>query len=129
MYVLDGNPLSPPPEPTNSNFFLISVLQREKLIGGTNYLDWMCNLRITLRYDDYEYVMDNPIPNIDELSTEEENVANYKHVEDLNKVSCIMIASMCSDLKKTFKNTWDYEMNLQLDEMFQKRARQERLKL
>ena len=64
-----GTPLPPPPPPTpNSNFGLISVLQREVLTGGANYLDWMRNLRITLRYDNREYVLDDPIAPIDEFS-------------------------------------------------------------
>ena len=100
-----GTPLPPPPPPhQNSNFGLISVLQRQVLTGGANYLDWMRNLRITLRYDDREYVLDNPIAPIDEFSTEEDVAANRKHIEDSNKVSCIMIAAMSPELQKTFEN-------------------------
>ena len=107
-----GTPLPPPPSPTqNSNFGLISVLQRQVLTGGPKYLDWMRNLRITLRYDNREYVLDDSIPLIYEYSTEEDIAANQKHVEDLNKVSCIMIASMSPELQKTFENMWAFEMN------------------
>lgn len=63
-------------------------------------------------------MFDDPIPKISENSIYEENVAHAKHVDDLNNLSCIMIASMSLDLQKTFKNTWVYEMNLQLVEMF-----------
>ena len=63
-----GTPLPPPPPP-NSNFGLISVLQRQVLTGGANYLDWMRNLRITLRYDNRKYVLDEQIPLINEHST------------------------------------------------------------
>lgn len=42
----------------------------------------MRKLRITLRYDDRQYVLDNLIPDIDELSTDEEKVANRKHADD-----------------------------------------------
>ena len=48
---------------------------------------------------------------INDLSSDEEKVAYRKHVEDSNKVSCVMITSMCFDLQKTFENTWVYEMN------------------
>ncbi|KAL4567872.1 hypothetical protein LXL04_023468 [Taraxacum kok-saghyz] len=82
-----GTPLPPPPPTSqNSNFGLISVLQRQVLTGGANYLDWMRNLRITLRYDDRKYVLDTLIAPIDEFSTEEDIAANRKHVEDSNKV-------------------------------------------
>ena len=68
MYGLDGTPLQHYPPPTNSNFSLLSILQREKITCGANYLNWMRNLRISLRYDDREYVLDNPIHEIDEFS-------------------------------------------------------------
>ena len=76
-----GTPLPPPPPPhQNSNFRLISVLKRQVLTGGANYLDWMRNLRITLRYDDREYVLDTPIAPVDEFSSEEDIAANRSHV-------------------------------------------------
>ena len=87
----------------------------------------MPNLRITLRYDNREYVLDDPIAPIDEYSTEEDIAANHKHVEDSNKVSCIMIASMSPELQKTFENMWAFEMNEHLAKLFRQKARQERL--
>ncbi|GKD94505.1 hypothetical protein Tco_1374342 [Tanacetum coccineum] len=38
-----------------------------------------------------------------------------------------MASSMSPELQKTFKNTWAYEMNQQLKEMFQAKASKERL--
>nr|GEU55887.1 retrotransposon protein, putative, Ty1-copia subclass [Tanacetum cinerariifolium] len=38
-----------------------------------------------------------------------------------------MASSMSTELQKTFENTWDYEMNQQLKEMFQAKASKERL--
>lgn len=74
----------------------------------------MRNLRIILRNENREYVLNDPILKIDESLTDEEKFAHAKHVHDLNGVSCIMIAAMFSDLQKTFKNTLTYGMNLQL---------------
>ncbi|KAL4554376.1 hypothetical protein LXL04_039515 [Taraxacum kok-saghyz] len=68
---------------------------------NTNYLDWMRNLRITLRYDNREYVLDEKMSVIDEDSTEEDIAANRKHLEDSNKVSCIMIAAMARQKRLT----------------------------
>ncbi|KAI3735291.1 hypothetical protein L6452_14786 [Arctium lappa] len=46
-----NNDLPPTPAPTgNSGFTLLLILAKEKLIGP-NYLDWMCALRLTLRYE------------------------------------------------------------------------------
>ncbi|GKB54192.1 hypothetical protein Tco_0904945 [Tanacetum coccineum] len=114
------NCVNPPaPNPAhNSNFSLLSVLRRERLTGP-NYIDWMRNLRFTLRYENKEYVLDEQIPTIDDDSTQEEIEAHQKHYDDASKVSCIMASSMSLELQKTFKNTWAYEMNQQLKEMFQ----------
>lgn len=69
----------------------------------------MCNLRITLRYDDCEYVLTDPIPKINDFSTSEEKVAHQKHVKESNKISCIMATLMSLYLQKTFENLiiWD----------------------
>ncbi|GKC30858.1 hypothetical protein Tco_1038152 [Tanacetum coccineum] len=118
---------TPAPNPSpNSSFSLLSVLGRERLTGP-NYMDWMRNLRFTLRYENKEYVLDEQIYIIDNDSTQEEIEAHQKHHDDANKVSCIMVASMSPELQKTFENTWAYEMNQQLKEMFQAKASKERL--
>ncbi|GJR61426.1 hypothetical protein Tco_1503588 [Tanacetum coccineum] len=100
------NGVNPPaPNPThNSNFSLLSVLGRERR-AGPNYMDWMQNLRFTLRYENKEYVLDEQIPTINDDSTQEEIEAHQKHYDDANKVSCIMASSMIPKLQKTFENT------------------------
>nr|GEU29208.1 retrotransposon protein, putative, Ty1-copia subclass [Tanacetum cinerariifolium] len=110
----------------NSNFSLLLVLGRERLTGP-NYMDWMRNLRFTLRYENKEYVLDEKIPTIDDDSTQEEIESHQKHYDDANKVSCIMTSSMRPKLQKTFENPWAYKMNQQLKEMFQAKAIKERL--
>ncbi|GKE40851.1 hypothetical protein Tco_1464256, partial [Tanacetum coccineum] len=107
----------------NSNFSLLSVLMRERLTDP----NWMRNLRFTLRYENKDYVLDEQIPTIDDDSTQEEIESHQKHYNDANKVSCIMASSMSPELQKNFENTWAYEMNQQLKEMFQAKARKERL--
>nr|GEW76500.1 hypothetical protein [Tanacetum cinerariifolium] len=75
----------PAPNPsTNSNFTLLSVLGRERL-PGLNYMDWMRNLRFTLRYENKEYVLDEKIPTINDDCTHEEIEAHQKHYDDANK--------------------------------------------
>ena len=43
------------------SFSLRSVLEKDKL-NGTNYADWIRNLRIVLRAANKEDVLDNPLP-------------------------------------------------------------------
>nr|GEY20882.1 hypothetical protein [Tanacetum cinerariifolium] len=121
----DVNPPAPNPS-HNSSFSLLSVLGRERLTG-LKYMDWMRNLRFTLRYENKEYVLDEQIPTINDDSTQEEIKAHQKHYDDAYKVSCIMTYSMSPELQKTFKNTWAYEINQQLKEMFQEKASKEHL--
>nr|GEX39148.1 hypothetical protein [Tanacetum cinerariifolium] len=110
----------------NSGFSLLSVFGRERLTGP-NYMDWIRNLRFTLRYENIEYVLDEQLPTINDNSTQDEIEAHQKHYDDANKVSCIMAASMSLELQKTSEFTWAYEMNQQLKEMIQAKASKERL--
>ncbi|GJU54814.1 retrotransposon protein, putative, ty1-copia subclass [Tanacetum coccineum] len=84
-------------------------------------------LKDKIEYENKEYLLDEQIPIINDDSTQEEIKAHQKHYDDANKVSCIMASSMSPELQKTFENTWAYEMNQQLKEMFQAKASKERL--
>ncbi|GJT31029.1 retrotransposon protein, putative, ty1-copia subclass [Tanacetum coccineum] len=91
----DVNLLAPNPA-YSSNFSLLSVLGRERLIGP-NYLDWMRNLRFTLRYENKEYVLDEKIPIIDDDSTQEEIEAMMIQPKKILKLtkSTMMMQTMC----------------------------------
>ena len=127
-----GNDIPTPPAtkptPTHSNFNLLSILTREKLTGP-NYLDWIRSLRIALRYEDKEYVLDNDLPILSENPTEAEVSTYEKHDEESIKVACLMLATMSSELKKCFENVGAFDINVQLMEMFQEQARQERFEI
>ena len=112
------------PPPSQNNFSLLSMLNREKLIG-TNYLDWNQTLRIALRYEEKEFLLDNELLYLDEFSTEEENETYNRQDTESRKVACIMLASMTSKLQKGFDNIGAYDLNEQLREMFQQQAHQE----
>ncbi|GJS16343.1 retrotransposon protein, putative, ty1-copia subclass [Tanacetum coccineum] len=110
--------VSSAPNPShNSNFSLLSVLGRERLTG-LNYMDWMRNLRFTLRYENKEYVLNVQIPTINDDSTQEEIEAHQKHYDDANKVSCIMASSMspefssCVDCWSQCKEKKDFSFHL-----------------
>ena len=46
--------------PSNQPFTLRSILEKDKL-NGTNYADWILNLRIVLRAEKNE-ILDTPLP-------------------------------------------------------------------
>ena len=47
--------------PSTPTFTLRSILEKDKL-NGTNYTDWIRNLRIVLRAEKKEDVLDTPLP-------------------------------------------------------------------
>ncbi|KAK8690314.1 hypothetical protein V6N13_089008 [Hibiscus sabdariffa] len=46
---------------TNNTISLRSLLEKEKL-NGINFLDWFRNLRIVLKQERKEYVIEEPVP-------------------------------------------------------------------
>jgi hypothetical protein len=77
---------------------LRSVLEKEKL-NGTNFIDWYRNLRIVLRQEKKEYVLEQAYP--DDLP-DDANVAECrayeKHCNDSLDISCLMLTTMSPDL-------------------------------
>ena len=65
----------------HQQFSLRSVLEKDKL-NGTNYTDWIRNLRIVLRAEKKEDVLDTPLPEepADDVPTAER--AAYRRASD-----------------------------------------------
>ena len=84
---------------SNSSFKLRSILDKEKL-NGTNFVDWNRNLRIVLRQEKKEYVLDTPYPDEPQNVAHNSNVyrAYVKHTDDAVDVQCLMLACMNSEL-------------------------------
>ena len=75
-----------------------SVLEQNKL-DGTNFSDWHRNLRIILKHQKKDYVLDAPIPDPPADDASRAQVREYeKHRDDSNEVSCLMLVSMSPDL-------------------------------
>lgn len=53
--MLENGDLHPPPPPT-LNVTLLSIMSKDKHIGP-NYMVWMRNLKMTLHYENKEYVL------------------------------------------------------------------------
>ena len=111
----------------NINDFTIRlILERDKL-NGSNYLDWSRNLRIVLKQEKRLYVLDAPLPPEpagDASAVEWETYETYKG--DSNEVTYLMLATMIPDLQKQFVNQEAYEIMVNLKNMFQVQARNER---
>ncbi|KAK8584245.1 hypothetical protein V6N12_068491 [Hibiscus sabdariffa] len=110
----------------NNSISLRSLLEKEKL-NGINFLDWFRNLRIVLKQERNEYVIEEPVP--DEPAPNAPRVDKdkfKKHMDDMVDVGCLMLATMNSELRKQHENMVAYEMIQNLKEIYEGQARQER---
>ncbi|KAL0420310.1 UNVERIFIED_CONTAM: hypothetical protein Slati_3053900 [Sesamum latifolium] len=71
--------------------------------NGTNYNDWLRNLRIILDFENQGYILDNPLPTaLPGGSSPEERVTFEKWLEDNRKVRSIILASMTNEIQKQY---------------------------
>ncbi|KAL0278085.1 UNVERIFIED_CONTAM: hypothetical protein Sradi_7296700, partial [Sesamum radiatum] len=88
--------------PTMSKNPLTMILETNKF-NGTNYNDWLRNLRIVLDFENQTYVLDKPLPvTLPEGSTPEERVTFERWREDNRKVRSVVLASMTNDIQKQY---------------------------
>ncbi|KAL0416582.1 UNVERIFIED_CONTAM: hypothetical protein Slati_3490100 [Sesamum latifolium] len=81
---------------------LTAVLEAN-IFNGTNYNDWLQNLRIVLDFENQTYVLDRSLPRaLLEESTHEECLTFEKWQEDNQKVHSIVLASMSNDIQKQY---------------------------
>ena len=108
--------MAPPAQP---NFALKSILEKDKL-NGTNFTTWYRNLRIVLKHDKKEHVLEDPLPEepADNANTTTKN-AYQKLVDESMEISCLMLACMEPDLQQHFENVEAYDMIESLKSMFQ----------
>ncbi|KAL0281789.1 UNVERIFIED_CONTAM: hypothetical protein Sradi_7287000 [Sesamum radiatum] len=78
------------------------ILKTNKF-NGTNYNNWLRNLRIVLDFENQTYVLDKPLPvTLPEGSTPEERVTFERWQEDNRKVRSVVLASMTNDIQKQY---------------------------
>ena len=73
-------------------FALKSILEKDKL-NGTNFTTWYRNLRIVLKHDKKEHVLEDPLPEVavDNANATTKN-AYQKLVDESTEISCLMLA-------------------------------------
>ncbi|KAL0288854.1 UNVERIFIED_CONTAM: hypothetical protein Sradi_7087600 [Sesamum radiatum] len=76
--------------------------------NGTNYNDWLRNLRIVLDFEDQTYALDKPLPvTLLDSSTPEERMTFGRWQEDNRKVPSVVLASMTNDIQKRYDRNDD----------------------
>ncbi|KAK8980543.1 hypothetical protein V6N11_074154 [Hibiscus sabdariffa] len=110
----------------NNSISLRSLLEKEKL-NGINFLDWFRNLRIVLKQERKEYIIEEPVPDEPAANAPRADKDKFKkHMDDMVDVGCLMLATMNSELQKQHENMVAYEMIQNLKEIYEGQARQER---
>ncbi|KAL0286247.1 UNVERIFIED_CONTAM: hypothetical protein Sradi_7153600 [Sesamum radiatum] len=76
--------------------------------NGTNYTDWLRNLRVVLDFENQGYVLDKPLPTaLLEGSSCEQHLTFDKWLEDNRKVRSIILASMTNEIQKQYNRLDD----------------------
>ncbi|KAK9028101.1 hypothetical protein V6N11_067915 [Hibiscus sabdariffa] len=110
----------------NNTISLRSLLEKEKL-NGINFLDWFRNLRIVLKQERKEYVIEEAVPNDPGPNASRADKDKFKkHMDDMVDVGCLMLATMTPELQKQHENMVAFEMIQNLKEIYEGQARQER---
>ncbi|KAL4295295.1 hypothetical protein GQ457_12G015600 [Hibiscus cannabinus] len=110
----------------NNTISLRSLLEKEKL-NGINFLDWFRNLRIVLKQEKKEYVIEEVVQNDPGANAPRANEDKFKkHMDDMLDVGCLMFATMTPELQKQHEDMVAYEMVQNLKEIYEGQARQER---
>ena len=110
--------------PLNFNAFL----EKAKLkYDGSNYTDWVCNLRIILIAAQKNYVLDAPLGERPAAGANADvmNVWQTKS-DDYSIVQCAMLYDLESGLQRRFERHGAYEMFQELKLIFQANARVQR---
>ena len=82
------------------NLNLRSILESNKLIGS-NYIDWLRNVKIVLRSEKLTHVITEPVPpEPADNATQAQQNAYRKYIDEMNIVCSIMLASMNNELQK-----------------------------
>ena len=82
------------------NLNLRSILESNKLTSP-NYINWLQNVKIILRSEKLTYVITEPVsPEPAANATQVQRNAYRKHMDDMNIVYSIMLASINSELQK-----------------------------
>ncbi|KAL0439350.1 UNVERIFIED_CONTAM: hypothetical protein Slati_2418000, partial [Sesamum latifolium] len=81
----------------------LTLIMDTNKFNGTNYTDWLRNLRIVLDFENQGYVLDKPLPTaLPEGSSPEERLTFDKWLEDNRKVRNIILISMTNEIQKQY---------------------------
>ena len=84
----------------SANSFSLLNINARITFDSSNFYDWIQHIRMGLRYEHKEYVIDKELNKIEETKATPKEIAEYRaHYKDATKVSCIMVATMTPELQ------------------------------
>ncbi|KAK8705114.1 hypothetical protein V6N13_048722 [Hibiscus sabdariffa] len=104
----------------------------EPLVGSrfglnTFLMRYFQNLRIVLKQERKEYVIEDPVPDEPAANAPRADKDKFKkHLDDMLDVSCLMLATMSPELQKQYEDMNAYNMIQNLKEIYEGQARKER---
>jgi hypothetical protein len=97
---------------------LCTILEKDKL-NGTNYTDWIHDLRIILKAEKKEEVLDTPLQEEPDDNATIAEMNAYKKAWDVDlEVGCLMLAYMKPHLQMQFESVHVHDMVVALNDMF-----------
>ena len=78
---------------------LARILDTNRLTG-TNYKDWLQNLRIVLSFEKLNHVLNQDAPVLPAHPSPDQRAALEKWMDEDNKTKCYILASMSNDLQR-----------------------------
>ncbi|KAL0292003.1 UNVERIFIED_CONTAM: hypothetical protein Sradi_7006100 [Sesamum radiatum] len=86
----------------------LTLIMETNKFNGTNYNEWLRNLRIVLYFESQDYVLDKPLPvTLPEGSSPEKRLTFEKWYEDNRKVRSIILALMTNEIQKQYDRLED----------------------
>jgi hypothetical protein len=100
-----------------STFSLHNILEANKLTGP-NYSDWLRNVKLVLQIQKVAYVLETPMPNVNEQSSADERAQADQWKQDEILAKCIILSSMCNELQRQHENLDSGSIMLRLKELY-----------
>ena len=102
------------------SFNPLSVILKENMLTGPNYIDWKRNLNLVLTAQEYKFVLTDvcpPPPDSDSLKEEVDAYQLWRKADEMAR--CYILASMSNILQHQHENmATAYDMMMNLKEIF-----------
>ncbi|KAI3521685.1 hypothetical protein L1887_11157 [Cichorium endivia] len=121
---------SPPPPPTPiSESFRKYLLNMDKLTG-LNYIDWLRQWKLVMRYERKPYLIECPLPCLPKHGiTQQLRDAHDFLIDKSEEVRSLMLLTIDPAIHRDFEFLGPYELTLLVEERFQEPLRKERARI